>query len=493
MSLETIRNMHDILLHVERFSMNTPLIEYLAGRNSASMSVDEFLEEVKRRSAGLMKENLQKKHVGIIGRNSAGWITAFCAAANIGATAVLMNPDLNTGEIDRAVRDTDIAGLFYDEDMEERIKRYIERDDYATFCIQQKCDNAEIHDLISPPDSQLEDIMCILYTSGTTGEQKAVMLSNRAVIAGISHYLETVLKDTAVHLTVMPLHHAGALFTGLAALFKENCVLGVIDGPMKLKRGIEQIRPNSMFAVPSLLQSIEHELSKKNRTGYSEWGESLKYIVCGGAQLPAALIPTFRERNITVYNIYGATESTVGVIVHDATREPPSILGKPMNAEAKIENGELLLRGKTIMTGYYHDQAATEETLKDGWYHTGDLASIDEDGYYYLTGRKKNLIILSNGENISPEELEKYLGVSPDILEVIVTEYQDALWAAVWPDYPDGSRDKEKEFIRQRIREFVKEYNDRMPTYKQIYDLKFWDTPLPKNATGKILRNQIKI
>ena len=492
MSSNSIQNMRDFLLYIEHFSGDAPLIQYLSGKNLVSISTSRFLENVRQISVRLMKKELQKKHIGIIGRNSEGWLTAFCAITNIGSTAVLMNSDLNAGEIDRAIQDTDIEALFFDSEVENRIEKYIGFSGYPTFCIQENHNENDNMDM-ALPDIEAEDIMCILYTSGTTGAQKAVMLSNRAVEAGISHYLETVMKDTAVHLTVMPLHHAGALFTSLAALLKENCVLGVIEGPMKLKRGMGCIKPNSLFAVPSLLRSIAHELNKKQETAYSDWEESLRYIICGGAQLPVDLIPVFKERDITIFNIYGATESTVCVIINEATKELPSVLGKPQNAEVRIENGELLIRGKTIMTGYYHNQAATEEVLKDGWYHTGDLACVDENGSYYLTGRKKNLIILSNGENISPEELERYLGLSPDISEVIVTEHQDALWAAVWIDCPEDCNDKEKMVIRQRVQNFVKEYNAQMPTYKQIYNLKFWDSPLPKNATGKILRSQIKI
>lgn len=485
--------MHDILLHIEHSSDDVPFIQYLIRRNLVNMSSDEFLNEVKKVSAMLLNENLQKKHIGIIGRNSAEWLIVFCAIANIGSTAVLMNPDLNEREIERAMKQTDVSALFFDIDLEARIKEATKDMNDPIFCIQEKL-NQKDYITIQSSDADLEDIMCILYTSGTTGEEKAVMLSNRAVIAGIHHYLTTVLKETAVHLTVMPLHHAGALFTSLAILFKDNCTLGIIDGPMKLKRGLEQIKPNSLFAVPSLLQAIEHEFNKKKENvSSSAMGESLRWIVCGGAQLPTDLIPTFRKKQIAVFNIYGATESTVGVIIHEATKESPNSLGKPQNAEVKIENGELLLRGRTIMTGYYKNPEATEEALKDGWYHTGDLAAVDENGYYYLTGRKKNLIILSNGENISPEELEGNLSLSPDISEVIVKEHQDKLWAVIWPNYQDECTEKEKSIIRQRIHNFVSEYNDQMPTYKQVYDLYFWQSPLPKSATGKIVRNQIRI
>lgn len=492
MKLQEIQNMHDALAYIEQTSGDGPLIQYFARRKLVDMSAAEFLQEVRRLSAVLLHEGLQRRHVGLMGRNSVQWLIAFCAITNIGATAALMNPDLNAQEIRRAIQHTDLDALFFDADAAERVKVYTERADYPTFCLQEK-HYADSSSAGQPYEAGPEDIMCILYTSGTTGDQKAVMLSNRAVVSGFRHGLATTFRNTARYLSVMPLHHVGGVHASLTVLLKENCVLGLVDGPMRAKRGIEQMKPDLMFAVPSLLRAIEHELTKQQGGERSAFGESLRCIICGGAQLPIDLISTFQKRDITILNVYGATETTGVVFSHEAAGGDATALGRPQNAEAKIEHGELLLRGDMMMSGYYNDPEATEEALKDGWYHTGDLARVDEDGNYYLTGRKKNLIILSNGENISPEELEKYLVLSPDIAEVVVTEYQDALWAAVWPNYPDACSDEERERIRERVRTFTAEYNDRMPTYKRLHGLRFWDSPLPKNATGKVLRSQVKL
>lgn len=491
MNLQEIQNMHDALAYIEQTSGDGPLVEYFVERKLVRMSAMEFLDKVRSLSSALLQAGLQKKNIGILGRNSVEWLIAFCAVTDIGATAALMNPDLSAEEIARAVRKTDLDALFFDADLAERVEAYTARSDYSTFCLQNSyC--AGDSPAGEPYEAGPEDIMCILYTSGTTGDQKAVMISNRAMMASVRHNLATTFHDSSRFLSVLPGHHLSGFGALLTMLIKENSVLCLVDGPMRAKRGIERMRPDYVSAVPSFLQALEHELANQ-KEGAPVFGESLRGVICGGAQLPSDLVSTFRARNIDVINVYGATETAGIVFFHKAVGDDELTLGKPSNIEAKIEEGELLLRGEMIMTGYYNDPEATEEALKDGWYHTGDLARVDEDGNYYLTGRKKNLIILSNGENISPEELEGTLGQSPDVSEVIVTEYQDALWAAVWPNYPDLCGDEEREQIRQNVRKFVSEYNDRAPTYKQIYGLRFWESPLPKNATGKIARNQIKL
>ena len=486
------KSMNDIMARIAQSEEETVLIQYLEKKELISVSVRDFMNSVNQLSALLIANNLTKKNIGIIGRNSVEWLAAFCAVTTIGDTAVLMNADLRVKEIRDAVRNTDISAIFCDKEIAEQLRGDDGLLNLPFFSLEEKTWEDYPPYAVKYYEAQPEDIICIIFTSGTTGDQKAVMLSNRAMMLGMEGFVQTSYKESPTSgLAVTPFHHLLGLLAALSGLYIKDCILGIADGPMRLMRSIYDIKPETVFLVPSLLQALWQELMKKGRNAV--FTKYIKHITCGGAQFPAELVKDFYACGISITNIYGATETGGAVIFNQSDCEVKAKIGKLLIGEAKIEKGELLLRGDMIMSGYYGDEEATRRVLEGGWYHSGDLAVIDDEGNYYLTGRKKNLIILSNGENISPEELEGYLLSFTDISEVVVLEYRDMLWGVIWPNYPEKCSYEEREKIKNRIRTFVCEFNEHMPTYKRIHDLQFRNTPLPKNASGKILRNQVEI
>ena len=176
----------------------------------------------------------------------------------------------------------------------------------------------------------------------------------------------------------------------------------------------------------------------------------------------------------------------------EMTPDRPDTIGKPpAQMQVKIVDGELFLRSESVMMGYYGDEEGTAQVLHDGWYATGDLCREDEDGYLYLTGRKKNLIILSNGENVSPEEIETKLYHCKEICEVMVGVEQDILMAAIYPEYPAQSDEDSRENIRKKIAQAVGQYNFHSPMYKQIQRIRFMEEPFAKTAVGKLIRKSV--
>ena len=232
-----------------------------------------------------------------------------------------------------------------------------------------------------------------------------------------------------------------------------------------------------MAVVPVLLKSIYHDVMKGKR----ERLNGLRVLTCGAAMFDPAVLQDLMDRGFFIAQMYGLTE-TCGDGAWNSSQEGKyltSVGHVDDSCQYKLEDGELCMRGDPVMLGYYKDPEATAEVIDaDGWFHTGDLARKDEDGYYFLTGRKKNLIILDSGENISPEELEGIVGKCEAVKECVVKEMGKKIGVVVYCD-----EDKQ-----QQVRDFITEANRPLPLYKRMSAVEFSTEPLPRNGAGKLLR-----
>ena len=230
-----------------------------------------------------------------------------------------------------------------------------------------------------------------------------------------------------------------------------------------------------------MLQLLARKLKKGGDNGRL-LGWNLRMIHCGGATFCSEFLQLLHDRKITVVQGYGASEAGGIGFMWEMHPDRPDTIGKPPEEmEVKIVEGELFLRSASVMMGYYKDPEATSAVLRDGWYATGDLAREDEEGYLYLTGRKNNRIILANGENVSPEEIETRLYACKEICEVVIGVENRMITAFVFPE-------EEGERIRCRIRSAIEDYNKEVPLYRQVQDVRFLDKPFAKTTGGKILR-----
>ena len=240
-----------------------------------------------------------------------------------------------------------------------------------------------------------------------------------------------------------------------------------------------------------MLPVLVRKLQKGGIHGES-LGWNLHMIHCGGAAFRPEFLQIFLEHDITVLQGYGASEAGGIGFMWEMTPDRPDSIGKPpAQMQVKIVDGELYLKSESVMMGYYGDQEGTERVLHDGWYATGDLCREDADGYLYLEGRKKNLIILSNGENVSPEEIETKLYCCKEIQEVMVGVEKDMLMAAVYPEYSAQSSEDSRQSVRKKIEKAVEQYNEKAPSYKQIRQIRFMEEPFVKTAVGKLIRKRI--
>ena len=333
-----------------------------------------------------------------------------------------------------------------------------------------------------------DDLMMLMFTSGTTGRSKGVMLSERNMCASLHTYSEVAenwitdrlpagQKLPLSHMTLLPLFHM-ACFVCVMSYPPAGWTLNLCSDIRDLYRDLGLMHSDVMASAPMLVETIYNDM-KRGRVSRLN---GLWDLCCSSAALDPRMLLELAQNGFVVNQCYGMTETFGdGILNFTQVEKHMSAVGKPDDhVQYKLdETGEICIKGDCVMLGYYKDPEATAEVIDaDGWFHTGDLARMDEEGFYYITGRKKNLIILASGENVSPEELEKKLALCPAITECIVKEKSQKICAVIY-----CPEDKQEE-----VRAFVTEVNRSLPLYKRISAVEFTAEPLPRNALGKLLR-----
>ena len=331
-----------------------------------------------------------------------------------------------------------------------------------------------------------DDLMILMFTSGTTGRSKGVMLSERNFFSVMrahvqigermmeyKHDPELVVSQY----TVLPMFHLGA-FICLFSWAHGGWALNISGDIRNFYKEIRRMPSQVMAVVPVIMNSLHKDVMRGRKERLGE----LWVPICSSAMFDPQVMLDMATNGMFVVQTYGATETCGdGIINYAQDAKHIGAVGQGNDyLDYKLEpDGELCIRGDSIMLGYYKDPEATAAVIdKDGWFHTGDLARVDEDGYYYITGRKKNLIILDSGENISPEELEGLVEKCPAVQECIVKEMGKKIGVVVY-----CPQDKQ-----QTVQDYITEMNRTLPMYKRIGVVEFSAEPLPRNATGKLLR-----
>lgn len=333
-----------------------------------------------------------------------------------------------------------------------------------------------------------DDLMMLMFTSGTTGRSKGVMLSERNMCASLHTYSEVAenwitdrlpagQKLPLSHMTLLPLFHM-ACFVCVVSYPPAGWTLNLCGDIRDFYRDLGLMHSDVMASAPMLVETVYNDM-KRGRVSRLN---GLWDLCCSSAALDPKMLLELAQNGFVINQCYGMTETFGdGILNFTQVEKHMSAVGKPDDhVQYKLdETGEICIKGDCVMLGYYKDPEATAEVIDaDGWFHTGDLARMDEEGFYYITGRKKNLIILASGENVSPEELEKKLALCPAITECIVKEKGQKICAVIY-----CPEDKQ-----EGVRAFVTEVNRSLPLYKRISAVEFTAEPLPRNALGKLLR-----
>ena len=423
------------------------------------------------------------QRVAILARNSYHYVMCLYGAVLAGAVAVPLNTGKNWDEIRYELDLVEPVCVLHDGEYMSREPalgqaygdRLVPMDAFTAF--EPAMDITEVPDLNA--------MAFIMFTSGTTGRSKGVMLSQKNLFTAMPAFLtpfEDVRSQTGWNtdafssLSCLPMFHISAMTSLVSWSVTGHCV-NLCNDLKYFYRDLGAMRSDVMAVVPVLLKSLYKDVMKGRRDRLN----GLCVLTCGAAMFDPKMLKDLMDKGFFIAQMYGLTE-TCGDGAWNSSQEEKHLtsVGHVDNScEYKLDDGELCMRGTPIMLGYYKDPEATAEVIdKDGWFHTGDIARLEEDSYMYLTGRKKNLIILDSGENISPEELEDLVEKCPAVQECIVKEMGKKIGAVVY-----CPQDKQ-----QTVQDHITEMNRTLPLYKRIGVVEFSAEPLPRNATGKLLR-----
>ena len=446
----------------------------------------EFVADI-RKMTGYLQENvadLKGRRIAILSRTNYEYGVVTFGTMMAGAVIVTLNQKKTWPELEYELGLSEPALIFtdgIDYGYAEELKAAY-GDKLRPMNAYEGSAPAAFENRIDP-----DGLLMLLFTSGTTGRSKGVMLSEKNYFTAIKMYIDgqKVMPEVAPkemdrpfsHFTLVPMFHLSG-FICYFAYGIQGWTLNLCADPRDMRRDMSLMHSDAMSTPPVLVEMIYNEIRRGNQDKLN----GLWNLSCSSAILDPQILHYLVEHGIYINQCYSMTElAGYGLLNVVQEGEHLRALGKPDGfCEVKLdETGEICVRGGAVMLGYYKDPEATAEAIdKDGWLHSGDLARVDEEGFYYITGRKKNLIILDSGENVSPEELEKLLGKCADIKECIVKEMGKKIGAVICCE-------PEKE---QAVRTFVTELNRTLPLYKRISAVECTAEPLPRNALGKLLR-----
>ena len=490
-------------------------VKWLNRKEVLERSYSEMLRNVISIRKGLLAEDFAGKHIALIGTSSVEWIESYLGIITGCTTAVPLDAALPCEELIDLINRSDSEALF----LSPKHRPYLEA--FLANCpklqkvwmLQEEVEDVpsgvySINELRNTGISAsadascpaAEDIATIIFTSGTTGKSKGVMLTQNNLASNVEAVKISAEPGTAM-LSVLPIHHAFCLVMDWLKGFSQGTTICINDSLLHMVRNMSIFKPDIMLMVPMMIETIYKRLSAadpqipKAVLAEKVFGGKLQTIFTGGAHLDPYYIDRFAEYGVQILEGYGMSECSPVISNNTPENHKPGSIGRPLeNVEIRFENGEILVKGTSVMKGYYQMPDETAETLKDGWLHTGDKGYMDEDGYLFINGRVKNLIILSNGENISPEEIENKLALNPLVGEVIVTGEDNGLTARIYPEQAVvEAKALDTEMIRSQLQEFLDEYNKNQPTYRRITGLVIRKNPFIRSTTKKIRRQDVLI
>lgn len=516
----------------------------------------EFEKEINSLGTALIDMGMKNKRIAVIGKNRYEWILSYVAVVNGTGIVVPLDKGLPDEEIrsslERSKTDCVIFAKDYIDCMKKikkenttQIEKFICMDELSE--AEKKEGFIYLGDLLENGKKLLEagnkefvnaeidnnKMSVILFTSGTTSKSKAVALSHRNIASNIEAMNKVEgIRSTDVNMAFLPLHHTFGC-TGILLFLNHGCTNVFCDGIRHIQSNLKEYKVSVFVCVPLLIEAmykkIEKEIEKQGKTklikvatGVSNsllkvgidvrrklfkdiinnLGGNLRLIISGASALDKKVAKAFNDFGILTIQGYGLTETSPVLAAENENCIKYGSIGLSMpGVTLKIDNpneqgiGELIAKGPNVMLGYYENQEATDEVIKDGWFHTGDLARQDKDGYFFITGRMKNVIVLKNGKNIYPEELETLIGKLPYVEESMVFGYpkDDDLVVSVKivynKDYvKQNFGDISEEELYNKIWTDVKQINQELTNYKHIKKLIISDEPMIKTTTAKIKR-----
>ena len=501
MLCSTIR---DILVRTERKYGREDAVRYKVKKDTIESKTYTCLKNDSESFSRVLDDLGERgEHVAVIGATSYPWLVTFFGIVDSGSVAVPLDAGLPKEELCGLMDRADVTVLVYDEIRADvaaiakekcpKLRHFIsmqkeESDEESLSFWQMIRENEGSFSEPLDPDQ----LCTIMFTSGTTGKSKGVMLTHRN-LAENATCLDMKIPERTVIMSVLPIHHAYCLSMDILKGISLGAVICINDSLLRVAKNIKLFKPEMILMVPLMIETMAKKLEEAallpaKIVKSQVFGKQFHTICSGGAYLDPSYIDMFKKYDIVIQQGYGMTECAPVISVNQSWNIRSDSVGQLIpNCEAKTVDGELWVRGSSVMQGYYKMPEETAETLEDGWLKTGDLGYVDEDGFVYLTGRKKNLIITKNGENVSPEELENALSTNRLVGEVLVRENNGVIEAEIYPDQ-DYMKKKRIKDVRAKLQEVIDEYNRTAAPQKKIYSLIVRDTEFEKTTTRKIKR-----
>lgn len=565
-----IKSLRDLVETSAELYGDKILYIYKRGEARYSFSYNDYRRDLYRLGEGMSRIGLMGRTVAVIGESCPEYMTAYIAAVSGGGVIVPLDRDLGHAEIARFADLSGAEAVFYTEQFNDVLPSLAEQMPQVRYFIpiapaegsdttdgSSSAGDAVIlpySELLALGDKAMEEgdrsfldydctadmsqMSALLFTSGTTGTSKGVMLSHANLVASVNAASRgTIFGPDNTFVDLLPMHHSYEITCGHLGAANLGGTVYINDSLKNTLRSITTFKPDSLIVVPLYVETMHKriwaEIARKGMTRrvralmkassamhragidirrklfkqiLDGLGGNLRYIICGGAPLSPELVRDFDAFGIEICEGYGITECSPLIAVNRHGKVRLRSVGQPVdNCEVRIADpsadgtGEIEARGRNVMLGYFGNEEATAEVFtEDGWFRTGDVGCMDADGYIYITGRKKNIIILSNGKNIFPEEIEEHLYTSPLIGECVVIGRKNSagdtrITAVIYPSDEavelEGKSEEEKLAL---IRDAVNTINRSLPVYKQVRDVELRSEEFEKTTTRKVKRFLVK-
>ncbi len=534
---------------LEKFNPKEPFTE---------ITYKAFKEDVVALGTSLTKKfNLKDERIIIIGENTYHWYVSYMAAVCGAGIAVPIDKELPINEIENVIKRAKASVVIYSTKKKDNIKKVEDNLPFVKYFIQMNSNdklsgrniglNTVIEEgkkLVNKGDNSFLDIKIdpeefkvLIFTSGTTSQAKGVMICNRNLaenINAVNPYVYLTEKDR--FFSILPLHHCYECSIGFLLPMAVGASIVVCQGLKHIVDNMKETKPTAMLAVPLLIESLYKKINKSiekgGKTGvvnsmihvtnalkavgidikrkvfseiYENLGGNLKFIVSAAAPIDPKAGKWLQDIGIIFLQGYGLTETSPIAALTPEYEPKIGSAGKALVcSKLRINNpnekgeGEILIKSSTLMLGYYENEEATKEVVKDGWFNSGDIGYIDKDGFLFITGRSKNVIVTQNGKNIYPEEIELMLSKIPEIKESMVYGKEEEgnkeliITARVIPNYDEikakYGKDISEENVKNIIWEEIKKVNRSLTSYKAIKSLEIKNDEFEKTTTMKIKR-----
>lgn len=481
------------------------------------VGLEDFCNNCQRLGTFFETQNLTGKHIAIIGDNSNQWLQNYFGTICFGGVTVPMDKELDNKTLVERMEFADCDALVFASDYENLAQAFLQANpEKKAFSFDEIDELLPTLEMAKFPDLDGSQMATIVFSSGTTGLSKGIMLSHNNLTANAqSSAMMNDINALDVGLSMLPPNHSYELVANIMTTFTVGGIMNINDSLRNVQSNMKKFSPTVLAVVPVILETIKRGIIarakkqgqlKKLELGmkinhfcrthgfdigktlfksiHDQFGGGIRFIVSGGARLEPAVENFFRDLGFQVIQGYGITECSPVISANTFWVNRTGSVGLILPGNhGKIVDEEVWIAGENIMLGYYKDEKATQEVLEDGWFKTGDIGKFDDDGFLYLLGRKKNIIILSNGENVNPEELEGTLSQISDVKDVLVYEENNLICGEFYLENGDDGSE-----VHQWLQAEVDKINLKLPAYKRVSHIKIRNSEFSKTTTHKIKR-----